>query len=127
MTRMPQERARCAESARLAWRFVQTARLMHSSRLLLIVFESRPLESDHCVQSHHALGAWESDRIVPEVGSDFLIQSPPLKNVDIQCQHFLMVDLARIGLAPRQCECRVVPLDYRPVVRLSRTRLVSYN
>ena len=28
-----------------------------------------------------------------------------------------MVDLARIELALRQCECRVVPLDYRPEFR----------
>ena len=26
----------------------------------------------------------------------------------------MLVDLARIGLAPRQCECRVIPLYYRP-------------
>ena len=25
------------------------------------------------------------------------------------------MDLGRIGLPPRQCECRVVPLDYRPM------------
>ena len=25
-----------------------------------------------------------------------------------------LVDLARIGLASRQCECRVIPLDHRP-------------
>src|SRR3989344_9689828 len=27
---------------------------------------------------------------------------------------FRIVDLGRIGLPPRQCECRVVLLDYRP-------------
>lgn len=26
------------------------------------------------------------------------------------------MDLARIGLAPLQCECSVVPLDYRPII-----------
>ena len=27
---------------------------------------------------------------------------------------FTVVDLARIGLAPVQCECTVIPLNYRP-------------
>ena len=31
----------------------------------------------------------------------------------------IFVDLARIGLAPLQCECSVVPLDYRPKRDLS--------
>ena len=29
------------------------------------------------------------------------------------------VDLARIELASQQCECRVLPLDYRPIAKYS--------
>src|SRR3989344_8893938 len=36
-----------------------------------------------------------------------------------------LVDLARIGLAPRQCECRVIPLYYRPVGRILTQNFVG--
>ncbi len=40
---------------------------------------------------------------------------------------FNWVDLARIGLAPRQCECRVVPLDYRPLGHTTLTQTLIFE